>query len=319
MAKNIQIKLSKIEYTGDSIGDDIRVEIEHPGGPWFFDKKIKNKSNINVEKIIYQFAAVSNMESIPLNIKVVEKDLVFNDVGSIKIDLAIDLNNTKPQISTHEITVKELRGMTPGSKKAIFDLTLEVLVSENIYYLPLTDDGWFVSYEGRTKIKTSLPVYLKVHFDKVESEKEYFTVTEGQLVGMQFWSTAGREKSLSLLNKNPQTNPVNLTYSISKKTLKLGNKTYLTTDSPSAPWTEGLYDIEIPDYPHGGGLHYSKSKYATVWFRIGHSGDKYLHTGAHSLGCMTVTEVEKWDEIFEILIKARKGDSKSIGVLKVVN
>jgi len=317
MSKNIQIKLLKIEYSGDSIGDDICIEVEHPGGLWSLDKKIKNKSDATIEKIVYQFIATQNIQGLPLNVKVIEKDLVFNDVGSIKVDLAIDLDDFKPQVSSHEIMVKELRGVTPGSKKAIFTLTLEVLVSENICYIPITEDGWF-GYYNSNKVKTSLPSYLKLHFDKTESNKEYFTVMEGVLQGMQFWSSAGREE-LSFINKNPQTDPINLIYSISTKTLKLNNKKYLTTDSPNVPWEKGVYDIEIPDYPHGGGLRYSKSKYATVWFRIGHNGDRYLHTGAHSLGCMTLTEVEKWDEIFKILIKARKGDNKSVGTIQIVD
>jgi len=319
MAKNIQIKLLKIKYDGDSVGDDIRIEIEHPGGLWSFDKKIKNKSDINIEKIIYQFVATSNTDSIPLDIKVVEKDLVFNDVGNIKIDLGVDLNNSKPQISTHEVVVKESRGMTPGSKKAIFSLILEVLVSENIRYIPLTDDGWFLCRREGFKSKIDLPSFLKLHFDYVNSGKEYFTILEGGHKGIQMYASEEREKKFHFLQENPQIDAVDLIYSISKKTLKLNNKTYLTTDSLNAPWKKGLYDIEIPDYSHKGGLYYEESKFARVWFRIGHNGDRYLHTGAHSLGCMTVIEVKKWDEIFGILIKARKGDGESVGILKVVD
>ncbi len=319
MSKNIQLKLAKIKYSGDSVGDDIRIEIEHPGGLWFLDKQIKNKNDVNFEKIIYQFTTAQNISNIPLNIKIIEKDLIFNDVGSIKIDLAVDLNNLKLQTSTHEIIVKELRGIMPGSKKAVFNIILDVLVSENIRYIPITSDGWLVCKKDGTRVKTSLPSYLKVYFDKIELKKEYFTVLEGQLQGMQLWLGTNREKELSLLKENPQTSSVNLIYSASKKALKLDGKTYLTTDSLDAPWKKGLYDIEIPDYPHGGGLNYTDSKYARVWFRIGHSGDRYLHTGAHSLGCMTVIEVGKWDEIFGILIKARKEDGKSVGTLDVID
>lgn len=317
--KTIQLKVTKIKYRGDSVGDDIVVQVSCLGSNLDVKKKIKNKSEVKTDAIVGEFVTDQKSFILPVNIKIIERDILFNDIVGKKIDLNVDLDNYLTQISTHEILVKELRSpSSKGGRTGIFEVTLEILVSENIFYIPITNDGWFVYYKGSKKVKTSLPSYLKIHFDKIESEKEYFTVMEGVLQGMQFWSNAGREK-LSLLNKNPQTGPIDLTYSISKKTLKLGNKTYLTTDSPSAPWTEGLYDIEIPDYPHEGGLHYKGSKYARAWFRIGHSGDKYLHTGAHSLGCMTVVEVDKWDEIFGILIKARKGDGKSVGVLKVVN
>lgn len=319
MSKNIQLKLLKIKYSGDSVGDDIRIEVEHPGGIWFLDKQIKNKSEVNIDKTIYQSTITQNISNIPLNIKIVEKDLVFNDVGNAKIDLIVDINNSKPQTITHEVIVKELRGFKLGSKKAVFIMTLEILVSENVYFTPLTKDGWFVCHKDGTNKKISLPSYIKVHFDKLESKKKYITVVEGVLQGTQLWSDEGKEKQYALLKENPQTDSVNLIYSISKKTLKLNNKTYLTTDSPNALWKKGLYDIEIPDYPHEGGLHYKDSKYAKVWFRIGHDGDRYLHTGAHSLGCMTVIKIGKWDEIFGILIKARKGDGDSVGVLEVID
>ena len=217
MPKNIQIKLLKIKYSGDSIGDDIRIEIDHHNGLWFLDKQIKNKSEVNIEKIIYQFAATQNITNIPLSIKIIEKDLIFNDIGSIKTNLVVDINNTKPQISTHEIIVKELKSIIPGSKKAVFNLTLEILVSENICFVPLTDDGWFLCRREGFKSKIDLPSFLKLHFDYVDSDKEYFTVMESCYKGIQMYSSKEREKEFYFLQENPQTDVVNLIYSISKK------------------------------------------------------------------------------------------------------
>lgn len=55
-----------------------------------------------------------------------------------------------------------------------------------------------------------------------------------------------------------------------------------------------LYDIEIPDYPHLGGARYEKeAPRAKTWFRIGHRGDRYLHTGGRSLGCITIIETTR--------------------------
>lgn len=315
--KTIQLKVTKIKYRGDSVGDDVEIKVNCLNSNLDVKKKIKNKSEVKIDAVVGQFVTDQALFFLPVNIKIIERDLVFNDVGSKDIELKVDMKTSASQFSTYEILVKEKRGLSSGGRIGTFEITFEVLVSENIFYIPITKDGWFGYYDN-DKIKTSLPSYLKLHFDKIESRKEYFTVMEGVLQGEQFWSSAGREE-LFLLNKNPQTDPVSLIYSISTKILKLNNKKYLTTDSPNAPWKKGVYDIEIPDYPHGGGLHYSESKYATVWFRIGHIGDRYLHTGAHSLGCMTVIEIEKWDEIFEILIKARKNDGKSVGTLQVVD
>lgn len=79
-----------------------------------------------------------------------------------------------------------------------------------------------------------------------------------------------------------------------------------------------IYDIEIPDYAHRGGANYPEAKRAKTWFKIGHNGERYLHAGGHSLGCMTVIEVTRWMEIYNALIKARKGDFMSVGVLEVI-
>lgn len=318
MSKILQIKLVKVEYQGDSIGDDILIEVEHPKGLWSFNKKIKNKTTVKLDKIIYQNDIFENKFQVPLNIKVIEKDLVFNDFATLDIKIDIDSSSLEPKITTYDLIVGELRSLVIGKRKGKFSLTLETLVFENIYYVPLTDDGWFVCLDSKLN-KISIPSYLKIHFDKIISNKEYFTVLEGQLKGKQFYVSEIRDKQYKFLKENPQTDAINLVYSISKKTLKLNGKVYNTTDYRGFPWTKGLYDIEIADYPHHGGLNYENSKYATVWFRIGHSGDRYLHTGSISAGCMTVTEVEKWDEIFKILISARKGDGQSVGVLEVID
>ena len=108
------------------------------------------------------------------------------------------------------------------------------------------------------------------------------------------------------------------TYSISKKIFTLNNKKYKTEDDPKNPWKKGLYDIEIPDCAHRSSPVYEKAKRHKTWFKIGHTGERYLHVGSYSLGCMTITEVDKWMEIYNALIKARKGDFMSVGVLEIV-
>ena len=153
----------------------------------------------------------------------------------------------------------------------------------------------------------------------MESIREYVVPQEGLLKGKRLWVTKAKDEGLSLSFSNLQIGSVHLTYSILEKTLTLGNKIYKTTDFNEEPWKKGFYNIEIPDHPHAGGTHYPNSKYAKTWFRIGHSGDKYIHTGKHSLGCITMIEIEKWDELCLILLKARKGDGMNIGTLTVID
>ena len=80
----------------------------------------------------------------------------------------------------------------------------------------------------------------------------------------------------------------------------------------------GSHNIEIPDAPHSLGSGYlGSAKYARTWFRVGNKGDRYLHCGQVSLGCITVKDVGSWDKIYEHLIKSRK-NNQSVGVIKVV-
>ena len=87
---------------------------------------------------------------------------------------------------------------------------------------------------------------------------------------------------------------------------------------PSNPPPTGTHDLEIPDEVHSLGSSYlSSSKYATTWFRIGHSGDRYLHPGNVSLGCVTVTALDQWTNIYNYLIGRRKGDGRSVGTIQI--
>ena len=122
---------------------------------------------------------------------------------------------------------------------------------------------------------------------------------------------------------NHQTDPVHLTYSISKNILKFGAKTYKTKQHPDyvEPPKTGLYDLEIPDFPHDLAAGYlDRAALAEVWFPIGHDkSGRYLHVGLATEGCITMTEIEKWDELCKILLKARKGDGVSIGTVKIID
>ena len=129
----------------------------------------------------------------------------------------------------------------------------------------------------------------------------------------------GDDKRSRLLTANPHTPPVRLNYSVSKQTLSTQDGTAVySAISDDEPVTPGTYDLEIPDAPHQGGLHYPEAPHARTWFRIGHRGDRYLHPGHGSLGCVTVTETARWEELYDLLIVGRKGDGISVGILRVV-
>jgi len=79
MLKSVQIKFLKVKYSGDSIGDDIRVEIEALGKFLRVDKRIKAGTTININREIGRFETDRGLFQADVLVTVVEKDVLFND------------------------------------------------------------------------------------------------------------------------------------------------------------------------------------------------------------------------------------------------
>ncbi len=319
-SKNIILKLVSITYSGDSIGDDIRVEFEILGNVVALQKRIRRGSTITFNTEVLRHASHRLSVKIPITVRVIDRDMVFNDVGVREIILAID---TTPLVSQHtiQIEVRESRGRLFGrsSRVAVFELILEARVEPIRQYVIDQGDGWLAILPHNSSKKISIPAYLTVTVTQVDRFREYFTILEGPHRGQSASVKKNDDGGSFLALENPHTNPAHLFYSISRKTLTLNRKKYQTTDYPTHPWKKGFYDIEIPDAPHRGGLSYRNIQHARTWFRVGHEGDRYIHTGSLSLGCITVTEHNRWEELYATLIRARKGDGMSVGVLEVID
>jgi hypothetical protein len=319
MFKKIQLKLVKIKYSGKFIGNDIRIDIGVLDKASRVDKKIITGATVEFNKEIGSFLTDQEAFTAEIKITITEKDILFNDVGNVLKTVKVDANNTKLQVFTFNIELRENRFQKIwGKSVAVFEVTIEALATDAVKYIPDVDNGWF-----KVKILNgdlvSLPAYLKVQSEYFEKGREYFTILEGYYRGQKASVVLDNNNSLLLVEAEHKL-PTQLQYSISKKKLVVGDKKYQVTDYFESPWEKGWYDIELPDYPHSGGRYYqNKASRAKTWFRIGHKGERYLHTGSRSLGCITIIEVEKWDEIYDKLIKARKGDFLSVGVLEVIN
>ncbi len=82
MIKIVQLKLSKIKYSGDSIGRDIRVEIEVLGRFLRIDKRIKAGTTVEIDREVGRFETDRGLFQAETLITVIERDLLFNNVGS---------------------------------------------------------------------------------------------------------------------------------------------------------------------------------------------------------------------------------------------
>lgn len=72
MTKSVQLKLSKIKYGGDSIGDDIRVEVETLGKFLSVDKRIKDGEVAEINKEVGRFETDSKSFYADVSIIVIE-------------------------------------------------------------------------------------------------------------------------------------------------------------------------------------------------------------------------------------------------------
>ncbi len=322
MIKIVQLKLSKIKYSGDSIGRNIRVEIEVLGKFLRIDKRIKAGTTAEINREVGRFETDRGLFQTDVLITVIEKDLLFNDVGSTMDGIKVNTAATKSQQFVFEIQVRENRSLLSrlfwGKRTAIFEVTLEAQIGEIERYTPDTEDGWLVAQTSQGKW-VSLPAYITVYPKSVKNGREYFVPSEGTYRG-ELLSVPLKDGNSSYLISNVRhESMINAEYSISKKVFTLNGKKYKAIDYPKAPWKKGVYDIGIPDYPHGNNNTYTEAIRQKVWFPINFENARYLHVGARSAGCMTIIETTRWMEIYNTLIKARKGDFKNVGVLKVID
>lgn len=320
MLKKIRFNLIKIKYIGKSIGENIKLNIEILDKTLQIDKRIKGGKSIDLIEEIGDFPTDQKNFLVNTKITITEKDVLFNDVNSIEKLIKVDTENPKAQVFICEIELREKRFWKNWGKSiAKFEVTIEALAMEAIKYIPDIDNGWLkIKIEDGNIIY--LPAFLKVQSGYIERGREYFTILEGLYKDQKASVSLDENMESRLLSKTEHEPLINLQYSISRKVLSINNKKYQTTDYAGSQWKKGWYDIELPDYPHKDPRNYVNisSRFKT-WFRIGHEGEKYLHTGRVSLGCVTITEVEKWNEIYNKLIKARKGDFLSVGVLEVID
>ncbi len=321
MLKSIQLKLLKIKYGNNSIGRNIRVKVEALDKSLRVDKRIKSDTTTEIDREVGRIETDQELFQAEVFIAVIEKDFLFNDVGSTKDNIKINTAVTQPQQFIFEVQLRESRsifGKFLGSKTAVFEVELEVEVNEIERYIPSTEDGWFITLNEKDE-KISLPEYIKVNPKYIKNEREYFVPLEGTHRD-KLLSAKLQDDGSSYLISDVQHKPmIRATYSISKKVLILNGKKYKAIDYPDAPWEKGIYNIEIPDYPHGNNYSYTEAKRQKVWFRVDFEEERYLHVGARSLGCMTIIETTRWMEIYSILIIARKGDFKSVGEVNVVD
>jgi len=110
----------------DSIGKDIRIETKIQDRTFVLDKIIKRGTTVEVDNEIASFSA-DQIVNAQLDIKVIEKDLIFNDVGNGSMAIQFDSQSQITQELVAEIKVSERKRIFRKST-AVFILTFRVQV-----------------------------------------------------------------------------------------------------------------------------------------------------------------------------------------------
>ena len=120
--KKVTIKLVSVQHTGDFIGDDIIIEIETAGELFSRDQKIQAGTTFVFNQEIKKLQTDTDIFYIPIRIKIIEDDILFDDAGEVKDTLNIDVSKF-PQTFNFEIKVQE-RNKVVSKSSAIFFVTL---------------------------------------------------------------------------------------------------------------------------------------------------------------------------------------------------
>src|SRR3990167_2027125 len=233
MLKSVQIKLSKIKYRDDSIGRDIRVEIEVLGKFLRVDKRIEAGTTTDINREVGRFETDQELFQAEVLITVIEKDLLFNDVSSTKGNIKVNTTVAKPQQFVFEVPVRESRSLLSrlfwGKRTAIFEVTLETQMGEIERYTPDTEDSWLVAQDDQG-VHVSLSAYIMVHPKSIKDSREYFIPSEG-IYRDKLLSVPLKDDNSSYLIANiKHESMVNAQYSISEKVFTHNGKKYKTID-----------------------------------------------------------------------------------------
>lgn len=140
MSKIIILELTDIRYSGKSIGDDIRIEIDVLGGTIQFNTKLKRNESVQPNLRIGTVKIFQKTKTIPLAIRVIEHDVLFPDKGGIKTSLKINPGMPFPQTFVHAVEVKEFRGF-PTKSIALFEIIIEANIAHaGKKRIPTVDD-----------------------------------------------------------------------------------------------------------------------------------------------------------------------------------
>lgn len=318
--RRTKLVLSSITFSGDSLGPDYEFTFTAAKKTSILKVKMKNRREALVNLDIFDLPESPETRRLPLKIDVEEKDEVFNDIGSLDTELIIAYPEPREQKLTFDVAIhgrgREIR------KHSVVHITLIVCLDKGIRYVAGLNPNSWLSVRFDAGFEKEIPHLLALELIEISSQAIRFRILEGRFQGeiAQISNSPQHDYLRQEIGARLEGAKIVLLRSAQKLRVN-GGEEFSVMNDPRNPIPLGIYPVEIPDEPHEKGRPYlDRSKYARTWFRIGHQGDRYLHTGEVTEGCATddaVDAVERWDEICRVLLRSRL-DSKSVGTLEVL-
>jgi hypothetical protein len=153
-------------------------------------------------------------------------------------------------------------------------------------------DAW-LAVTLDTGERVSLPYGLAVDLIAFENGRDRFKILEGAYMGRS--ASVRRDGPTSYLIEHvAHQDAAKLRFDRAQQALWVdGRGPFNAFSGAFDAFTQvpaGTHVVQIPDAPHSATResYYHYTRYHKTWFRIGTSGDRYLHVGEISEGCVTV-------------------------------
>lgn len=277
--------------------------------------KTQDGINVNRQLVVTVFLPSLPAE-VDLEATVREIDLL-DDKGTFNSKISLDFSEATEQLILIQIKIKA-HGREQVDSGVVM-IHLEASVENGFRFV--TD----ASPAGWLKVKDSsgnvilLPHYLMVQLNETLQSRDYFVIKEGEyedtLASVMLKPDGSSHLDIALQH----VVPARLTFMTRDNKLEIsGVGQFAAIVDPNNPLQAGTYDLMIPDEPHNGGRVYMRrARHAKTWFKIGAIGDRYLHPGEMSAGCVTITDLLHWETIYDHLIKSRLS-SKAVGTIRII-
>ena len=120
------IKLRKIIYSGENIGNDLSFQFDVKGQVTHVKTKISFGQHKSFDKILFQGTFAEGSVSLPISVDITEEDPIFNDTGSGPSSFNVQLQESEPQ--THSFNANVIASGGDKGKIATFSFTMEAIV-----------------------------------------------------------------------------------------------------------------------------------------------------------------------------------------------